>query len=614
MSSILKESATQLRKLVDDTQKHIRVLKTLGEPVENWNSLIIHIIVSRVDANTKREWETETVKKEAPTLQELLEFLSQWCVVLESLQSNRYLGNKPALPSSTRRGENHVGAHASQFVDKKCPLCQGHHEIYSCKNFKDMTVQSRINEQNTRSVRWMDSKQEETSSRGLASKSIIEENNNNNNRSQRIEQKQYSVNSSTLKFNNQVLVATASVKLNERGIDVSLSGVGGGVADANGVVNTTISSAINEFKIKLRFLVMDHITERMPSQRINIATLNIPRNIRLSDRQFGDPGEIDILLGGGVFWDLLCVGQIKLGRGLPILQKTKFGWIVAEGSPIIDSQSNGKSTALCTIIRDTELLQQIERFWTVEEGPSQIIKAKLTREELLWEEEFRDTHYRMANGRFVVRLPCREELDCLGDSREFALKRLHSILRRLDRDPELKTQYTQEYLKSGHMSKVHRNAEFTDEIAYYLPHHAVVKEERTTTKLRVVFDVFCKTTTGKSLNDILTIRVGPTIQSELFEIILRFRQHQYVLTGDIEQMYRQIYVDPKQRNLQRVLWKNDSTSQIEEFVLNTVTFGVASASFLAVTSDSTRVTTGEPKNKQNNIKRFLYGRHDNRNR
>ncbi|XP_011705550.1 PREDICTED: uncharacterized protein LOC105460749, partial [Wasmannia auropunctata] len=305
-------------------------------------------------------------------------------------------------------------------------------------------------------------------------------------------------------------------------------------------------------------------------------------NIRLSDQQFGDPGEIDILLGGGVFWDLLCVGQIKLGRGLPILQKTKLGWIVAGGSPIIGSQSNGKSTALCTIIRDTELLQQIERFWTVEEGPSQIIKAKLTREESLCEEEFRDTHYRMADGKFVVRLPCREEPDCLGDSREFALKRLHSILRRLDRDPKLKTHYTecvQEYLKSGHMSRVHRNAESTNEIAYYLPHHAVVKEERTTTKLRVVFDASCKTTTGKSLNDIL--RIGPTIQSELFEIILRFRQHQYVLTGDVEQMYRQIYVDPKQRNLQRVLWRNDSTSQIEEFVLNTVTFGVASAPFLA---------------------------------
>lgn len=46
--------------------------------------------------------------------------------------------------------------------------------------------------------------------------------------------------------------------------------------------------------------------------------------------------------------------------------------------------------------------------------------------------------------------------------------------------------------------------------AYYIPHHAVIKEDSTTTKVRVVFDASCKSTSGVSLNDISI--VGPTVQ------------------------------------------------------------------------------------------------------
>lgn len=56
-----------------------------------------------------------------------------------------------------------------------------------------------------------------------------------------------------------------------------------------------------------------------------------------------------------------------------------------------------------------------------------------------------------------------------------------------------------------------------DHNGYFLPHHCVIRQSSTTTKLRVVFDGSAKTTNGVALNDILA--VGPTIQSELFSII-----------------------------------------------------------------------------------------------
>lgn len=107
----------------------------------------------------------------------------------------------------------------------------------------------------------------------------------------------------------------------------------------------------------------------------------------------------------------------------------------------------------------------------------------------------------------------------------------------------------------------------------------MIKESSTSTKLRVVFDASCKTRSGISLND--CVMVGPTIQKELFDIIVRFRQHRFVLTGDVVKMYRQIWVKPEQRRLQCILWRNEKTQQLETFQLNTVTFGVASSPYLA---------------------------------
>lgn len=78
--------------------------------------------------------------------------------------------------------------------------------------------------------------------------------------------------------------------------------------------------------------------------------------------------------------------------------------------------------------------------------------------------------------------------------------------------------------------------------------------------------------------------VGPTIQSELFDILVRFRQHQYVLIGDIVKIYRQIMVKPEHRLHQCILWRTNPNETATTFCLNTVTYGVASAPFLAIRS------------------------------
>ncbi|GBN81622.1 hypothetical protein AVEN_156729-1 [Araneus ventricosus] len=116
--------------------------------------------------------------------------------------------------------------------------------------------------------------------------------------------------------------------------------------------------------------------------------------------------------------------------------------------------------------------------------------------------------------------------------------------------------------------------------SYYIPHHCIYKPEKTTTPLRVVFDASAKNSTGQSLNSILLN--GGSIQDELFSLVTRFRTHKYAFSADIQKMYRQILVEPSQRYLQRIVWKETNNSPIKVYQLNTVTYGTVSAPFLAI--------------------------------
>ncbi|XP_017791920.1 PREDICTED: uncharacterized protein LOC108573940 [Habropoda laboriosa] len=213
----------------------------------------------------------------------------------------------------------------------------------------------------------------------------------------------------------------------------------------------------------------------------------------------------------------------------------------------------------------------------IEEGPQ---VQHLSESERICEEHFKANVARNEEGRYSVALPFSDKIDKLGESKRQAMKRLVSLERKLQQNQSIKQQYhavIQEYLDLGHMSEV--MVDNTDHHGYYLPHHGVIKTTSQTIKLRVVFDGSAQSSTGVSLNNAL--HTGPKIQEDLLYILLRFRIHRYVLTGDIEKMYRQFLVRPKDRKYQRVLWR-DANGQVKTFELNTITFGLSSAPYLAI--------------------------------
>lgn len=195
---------------------------------------------------------------------------------------------------------------------------------------------------------------------------------------------------------------------------------------------------------------------------------------------------------------------------------------------------------------------------------------------------FVQTHRRNSEGRFEVRLPFLGDINQLGSSRDIAVRRLKAMEHKFSKSQELKEQYKDfmcEYQRLNHMTEVLDAGHEEDKPINYLPHHAVFKQDSVTPKLRVVFDASSATLSGVALNKI--IRVGLTIQQDLFHILLRFRQHRYVITADVQKMYRQIILQEDQRDLQRIVWRQDLNEPITDFRLNTLTYGLASAPFFS---------------------------------
>jgi hypothetical protein len=230
---------------------------------------------------------------------------------------------------------------------------------------------------------------------------------------------------------------------------------------------------------------------------------------------------------------------------------------------------------------DINLSEQIEMFWKIEECTSNETWSNV---EKLCVEHFTKNTRRDESGKFIVKLPLKDNVVQLSKSYDIAMRRFLSLERRLEKFPKIYNQYRdfiQVYCELGHMEEVIDNEINIDRRDYvYIPHSYVVNEDSRTTKLRVVFDASSKTDTGISLNDVLM--KGPVIQEELIKIIARFRTHKYAFSSDITKMYRQVWIDKSHRNYQRILWRPNKDEEIKIYRLCTVTYGTVSANFQTI--------------------------------
>ncbi|XP_076392695.1 uncharacterized protein LOC105663902 [Megachile rotundata] len=335
----------------------------------------------------------------------------------------------------------------------------------------------------------------------------------------------------------------------------------------------------NNFQSQMSCLVIKNITEEMPNIPLNRSHIEIPAGIILADPNFQQPGRIDLLIGAGLFWKLLCIGQHKLGSGDLVWQKTRLGWVL--GGTFNWPSESKRNNVTCHAITNSQLHRSLSNFWEIEEVTRPESSIPIVHKDTC-EEHFTSTTVRDYDGRFVVAIPFNDQLAKLGKSFSQAERRFLNLEAKFRRNSDLKKQYIEfmhEYEALNHMPLISNEHPIESKSLYYLPHHAIFKESSTTTKIRVVFDGSAKTSTGISINDAQF--VGPMVQSDLISILIRFRKHRVVISADIEKMYRQVLVRIEDRRYQRILWRDSEDKPINTYELNTVTYGTASSSFLA---------------------------------
>ncbi|XP_055542933.1 uncharacterized protein LOC129728512 [Wyeomyia smithii] len=363
-------------------------------------------------------------------------------------------------------------------------------------------------------------------------------------------------------------------------INVPIAGINNLRMTAREKVIIEFQSRCSDFRAKLECLITTKVTGVIPSKNIDVANLNIPKGVQLADPTFFRPSNIDMLIGAAMFFDLIKADYRTIGANLPVLRDSHLGWLVAG---TIHSDTTADDCQYSQVASIQTLNDSMQKFWQLEEVPT---TTSYSVEEQQCEDHFAATHFRDESGRFVIRLPFKDNVSGLDNCRTLALKRFHMPESRLQRNPDLKAQYVdfiQEYQRLGHCREVNETNDDLNRRGYYMPHHAVLRPSSSTTKCRVVFDASAKSSEANlSLNDVLL--VGPVVQSDLYAIMLRFRMHEYVLTADITKMYRQIRMHTDDTHYQRIFWRESPTEDLKVLELTTVTYGTASAPYQATRS------------------------------
>ena len=154
---------------------------------------------------------------------------------------------------------------------------------------------------------------------------------------------------------------------------------------------------------------------------------------------------------------------------------------------------------------------------------------------------------------------------------------------KLNRNESLFNEYDKiikEYIKEDIVEIVPPNEEIVAPgSAHYLSHRAVVKENRETTKVRIVFDGSAHLSNEPSINDVLYS--GPCLLPLIYDILILFRTGKIGIVADVKQAFNQIEIVKEHRDFLRFLWFKDINDP-ESFILRfkRVIMGLTCSPFL----------------------------------
>ncbi|XP_078364115.1 uncharacterized protein LOC144648427 [Oculina patagonica] len=325
------------------------------------------------------------------------------------------------------------------------------------------------------------------------------------------------------------------------------------------------------------------------SAKVNIDNHTHLQGLELADISIAETGQqdIDVLIGSDYYFDIVS-GDVIRGSSGPVAVSSMFGWVLS--GPTSAEESREKFTTTNLIIERPELMTMspcdihsendelcnaLQKFWDTE---SLGVREEPPASQSDGKEFLESIHFDEMEGRYEVGLPWKESLVPASNEYELCVTRLRQLHSRLKKNKELLKDYDnviKDQINSGIIEAV---PELDDDQApmHFLPHHGVIRSDRETTKLRVVFDGSAKSDKSTaSINECL--EKGPNLVPHLFDIVVKFRGYPFAVVADIEKAFHQIQINPEDRKMLRFLWFDDiekDCPQIKQFQFRRLVFGL----------------------------------------
>ena len=169
------------------------------------------------------------------------------------------------------------------------------------------------------------------------------------------------------------------------------------------------------------------------------------------------------------------------------------------------------------LLKDQAEIEQInstlKQFWEIENVQSPH-DAPIVRIEEQFAMKKVESTLSFENQMYRVGIPWKSDARALTNSYEMALRRLKNTEKRLKKSTDVEQAYKkciEQYIQKGYVTQVQELERSMSR--WYLPHFLVLRPDKETIKVRIVFDALARYE-GHSLNDL--ILQGPKLQRELF--------------------------------------------------------------------------------------------------
>jgi DNA-binding transcriptional regulator YiaG len=297
----------------------------------------------------------------------------------------------------------------------------------------------------------------------------------------------------------------------------------------------------------------------------------------------GSKREVDMLIGVDYAY-LHCARQEVHGEeGQPIARLTPLGWTCV--GPLTSTRETSFHSLYSFFQRDEtciydQICTNLQRFWEIETVKTEEQPLSKQDQQVLSKVK-NSLSYK--DGSYTVEIPwiAEEKKLALPVNYEMAKRRLIATEQRLAREPEIATNYqkcVEKYIDKMYVKKVDVTKQDSTK-RWFLPHFPIVRMDKSTTKVRIVFDASA-THKGISLNN--AINTGPKLQQELTAVLLRFRKNPVAIICDIEEMYLRIKINEHDQGYFSFLWRDlDTNREPDVYEFSRVVFGVNCSPFLA---------------------------------